>query len=164
VFFFQKFRASIDSGSLSTETRVLIIGNININQNILNVIIAKHSLVEYVSFFDHQPQKELYKIIVSAKAVLLIPGYYAHWWNNFAKLVDYIALQIPVIAMVPDPSEARKELGKAGLGVFLDENDDLGEKLNDVDNSKKDVNKIYCKKYLASSQAQSFIKIFETLA
>ena len=35
-------------------------------------------------------------------------------------MVDYIALQVPVLAMVPMTSEARTELIKAGIGIFID--------------------------------------------
>ncbi len=44
---------------------------------------------------------KLYELIVNAKAAVLIPGHTALWWTNFAKMVDYIALQVPVLAMVP---------------------------------------------------------------
>ena len=45
-----------------------------------------------------QPEHEL---IVNAKAAVLIPGHTALWWTNFAKMVDYIALQVPVLEWCP---------------------------------------------------------------
>ena len=53
------------------------------------------------------PQRGLYQLIQGAEAGVLIPGRVSSWWTCFAKMVDYLALQKPVLAMVPDPSEAR---------------------------------------------------------
>ena len=95
---------------------------------------------------------------------MLIPGKQALWWTNFAKMVDYIGLQVPVIALVPDISEARSELQKAGLGIFI--KDDEAETISQVLNGKgatSEARPDYCTRYLASSQALSFIQIFENL-
>ena len=85
------------------------------------------------------------------------------WWNNFAKMVDYIALQKTVIADVPLISEARLELTKAGLGVFLggDLIEDTTELLKILERPNRRVNKQYCRLYLASSQVASFATVFE---
>ena len=69
--------------------------------------------------------------------------------------------------MVPNISEARSELTKAGLGIFVKDDDAsvsllqsiLMERVENV----LDCNIEYCKKYLASSQTKSFIKVFESL-
>ncbi len=100
--------------------KILIVGNGHINKQRSEHYIEKLGIGPKVEFIDHMPQTKLYHLIRSAKAALLIPGSESYWWTNFAKLVDYIALQTQVIAMVPNPSEALTELGKCGLGVFLD--------------------------------------------
>ena len=117
-----------------------------------------------MEFVGHKPQKELYRLIKAAKAAVLIPGKQALWWTNFAKMVDYIGLQVPVIALVPDISEARSELQKAGLGIFI--KDDEAETISQFLNGKgatSEARPDYCTRYLASSQALSFIQIFENL-
>ena len=110
---------------LSAERRNLtmqVVGAKLINLPRLSGIIASRGLEERVFFVDHLPQPELYRLLVAADAALLFPGQNSHWWNSFAKLNDYIGLGLQVIADVPNPSEARKELEQAGLGHFLDGN------------------------------------------
>ena len=65
-------------------------------------------------FIDHQPQDVVYRRLRGAAAGLLVSGSDTQWWTNFAKMVDYIALGIPVVAEVSPHSEARRELEKAG--------------------------------------------------
>ena len=110
---------------LSKEGRNLtmrVVGAKLINLPRLTGIIASFGLQDRVLFVDHLPQPELYRLLVAADAALLFPGQNSHWWNSFAKLNDYIGLGLQVIADVPNPSEARKELDRAGLGHFLDGN------------------------------------------
>jgi len=147
--------------------KVKIIGNSNINRGNLIPLLKNHQLEDYFEFIDHMPQIKLYEIIKSAKFTVLLAGENTLWWTNFAKLVDYIALNKQVIAMVPNISEARSELTKAGLGIFVKDDDAsvsllqsiLMERVENV----LDCNIEYCKKYLASSQTKSFIKVFESL-
>jgi hypothetical protein len=95
----------------------------------------------------------------------LIPGEKELWWTNFAKMVDYIALKKPVLSMVPDPSEARAELARARLGVFLDGNTEQKAKrltrflMNGPSGSSADDS--VCREYLASNQAKKFAETFE---
>jgi glycosyltransferase involved in cell wall biosynthesis len=111
------------ANELSAEGRNLtmqVVGSKLINVPRLSGTIASLGLQERVVFVDHLPQPELYRLLVAADAALLFPGQNSHWWNSFAKLNDYIGLGLQVIADVPNPSEARKELDRAGLGHFLD--------------------------------------------
>jgi hypothetical protein len=82
-------------------------------------------------------------------------------------MVDYIALQKPVISLVPNISEARSELEKANLGIFLgegeDENVELLHKYFAFNNFDVQPNKDFCKRYLASKQVEAFIEIFKKL-
>jgi hypothetical protein len=97
-----------------------VIGARIINVPRLEPLIRARGLSDRVHFVDQMPQPELYKLLVAADAALLIPGANTHWWNTFAKMIDYIGLGVRVLADVPNPSEARKELELAGLGYFLD--------------------------------------------
>lgn len=97
-----------------------IVGSKLINVPLLEHELAARGLQGRVAFIDQMPQPELYQLLSHADAALLFPGPTSHWWNTFAKLIDYIGLGVPVLADVPNPSEARKELERAGLGFFLD--------------------------------------------
>lgn len=142
-----------------------IIGNIEINQRVLIPYLEKLNLENNIQFIDHIPQKDLYKEIVKSKAAVLIPGYTALWWTNFAKMVDCIGLQMPVLAMVPMVSEARAQLTKAGNGIFIDSFSQGVEAIVSIflDKSKQTINKEYCEKYLASNQVKAFINLFDGL-
>ena len=130
-------------------------------------LLKKHHLENHFEFIDHMPQIKLYEIIKSAKFTILLAGANTLWWTNYAKLVDYIALNKQVIAMVPNISEARSELTKAGLGIFVKDDDASVSLLRSIliERGKEDLdcNIEYCKNYLASKQAKSFIKVFENL-
>ena len=140
-----------------------IIGNKEINYKIIMENIHEEQLLENVEFLDHLPQNQLYKEIVKAKACLLISE--GRWWCSFAKMVDYIALHMPVIALVPEISEAKTQLSKANLGVFL--TNDLEQDLNILKNFFQQTeikpNSEFCARYLASNQVNSFIKIISKL-
>ena len=118
-----------------------------------------------MEYINHVPQRKLYELIVNAKAAVLIPGHTALWWTNFAKMVDYIALQVPVLAMVPMTSEARTELIKAGIGIFIDTPQQGVTVIKQVFSEKfpTTANKEYCRRYLASQQTKSFIDIFQKI-
>ena len=148
---------------LKTSTKIKIVGSYHINKKILNTYINKYALENKIEFIDHLPQKELYKIIKNARAGLLIPD--SLWWCSFAKMIDYIALQIPVIAKVPELSEAKLQLTKAGLGIFL-----TGNKKNDVEilnsflhnsTAEININKEFCQLFLADRQVEAFIEVFK---
>lgn len=76
-----------------------------------------------------------------------------------------IALQVPVLAMVPMTSEARTELIKAGIGIFIDTPQQGVTVIKQVFSEKfpMTANKEYCRRYLASQQTKSFIDIFQKI-
>lgn len=150
--------------NLKSNFQLRFIGNSLINRKAIEEIGLSTEIKEILIFEDHLNQRELYKRIKAAKAVLLIPGLNSHWWTNFAKMVDYIGLQKNVLAIVPNPSEARKELTNANLGMFMDSEEEAIKMINLVlNNQTLKPNTEYCKKYLASTQTKSFIEIFESL-
>lgn len=165
-FFLKIFAKAIFSEELKDKKcKLKIVGNKNINYRQLKGYIDGLNLHDSVELIDHLPQKELYQLVIRSKAAVLIPGYRALWWTNFAKMVDYIALQMPVLAMVPMTSEARSELSRAGLGLFIDDEEKGVEIIRSIFNNKSKVNSCheYCKQYLASKQVESFISIFTEL-
>lgn len=142
-----------------------IVGNKSINQKQAGEFVDNLGICNNVEYVNHVPQRELYEMIVKAKAAVLIPGYTALWWTNFAKMVDYIALQVPVLAMVPMTSEARTELTKAGIGIFIDTHQQGVAAIKQVFSGTFPItaNKEYCRRYLASQQTKSFIDIFQKI-
>lgn len=166
-FFFKIFKKAINGLEEGKVPKINIVGNIHINKHTALKYITPLNLLHNVRFFPFIPQKELYRMLSKSRFVILLSGNTSLWWTNFAKLVDYIALKKKVLAFVPDISEARSELNKAGLGIFIS-NDIVGEnKLRELFKSsikeEKFIDTEYCKKYLASSQTKSFIKIFKNL-
>jgi hypothetical protein len=121
VLFFNYLNTFIElNPDKKSDLKIRFIGNSLINKKAIDEVKIPQSIKELILFEDHLTQKELYKRIKASKAVILIPGSNSHWWTNFAKMVDYIALEKPVLAIVPNPSEARKELIKSNIGLFLD--------------------------------------------
>ncbi|NQW63882.1 MAG: hypothetical protein HQ461_13705 [Deltaproteobacteria bacterium] len=155
---------------LSTEGRHLtmkVVGSKRINLPRLSGIIASCGLEERVFFVDHLPQPELYRLLVAADAALLFPGQNSHWWNSFAKLNDYIGLGLQVIADVPNPSEARKELAQAGLGHFLDGTKDeriaTFRKALDGDLPATPQQVAYRSRYLSGRQVGDLARLFRSV-
>lgn len=152
----------------NSELNIVIIGRSEINKPIVERLVADISnWVVKINYIDYLPQKKLYRILQSAKACILTPGESRYWWTNFAKMVDYIALGVPVIAHVPELSEARKELKRAGLGFFLHQNSAEQDAmrlelwLQTIDRVNPGTD--YRKRYLASSQVAAFAKLFDEL-
>lgn len=146
-----------------SDLKIKIIGNKLINQERILTKIKDPEALEIIEFIDHINQKDLYSFIKKSKAGILMTNYL--WWCTFAKMVDYIALQVPVIALVPEISEAKTQLTKANLGVFLtnDLEKDL-EILNDfLQNTAIKPNVEFCSNYLATSQVNKFIQIITEL-
>lgn len=165
--FFQLYKKAIKNLPKEEIPHIEIIGNKEINTSVALPYIKKLNLEDFVFFYDHMPQKNLYKKIEKSKYVLMINGNKSYWWCVFAKMIDYIALQKQVLAFVPEVSEARKELTKANTATFLkfDEKDSITE-LRQLLTSPiiaKKPNKNYCNRYLASSQVKAFINIFNQL-
>jgi hypothetical protein len=165
--FLATFRRAMKSPELEgSPLRLLLIGNRAVNQPLITPLLEKLGLTGSVDLLDHMPQALLYRYIRGAVAAVLIPGDKELWWANFAKLVDYIALGVPVLAMVPDPSEARNELLAARLGVFLDgSQEEAARKLREFLGSEPRcrVNSAVQQRYLASSQVRGFSKVFENM-
>jgi glycosyltransferase involved in cell wall biosynthesis len=165
--FFEIFQRAVRSPALTgSRIRLIVIGNSAVNKPLLTPLIDRLGLDDRVDILDHISQPDLYRYICGAKAALLVPGRAEMWWNNFAKLVDYIALGVPVLAMVPDPSEARKELIAAGTGVFLDgSTDEATARLTEFlrDGCRPEVDSASQQRYLASTQVKSFSEVFDKL-
>lgn len=162
--YFGSFQAKYPQ--LANNLKLTIIGSKDINLLALQKLNIDKGILQSILFEDQMPQSELYKRLSKAKAVVLSPGYESHWWTNFAKMVDYIALKKIVLAVVPDPSEARKQLSMAGIGLFLDSEEIAVETFYNLASNEvldKNINHTFCETYLASSQAKSFIKILENL-
>lgn len=145
--------------------KLLVVGYREMNEPRLRPYIVEHDLEDFVEFVDHVPQEELYELLVSARAGVLNPGRTTRWSCAFAKMLDYIALRIPVLAVVPNPSEARTRLSEAGIGIFLD--GDLDEAVETFVNfiraeppsslGSPDV----CDRFLAHRQVEDTVKVFK---
>lgn len=150
-----------------TGTKLLVVGTLELNRTRMMPLIEKFDLHEHVEFLDQQPQREVYKLLSAARAGVLIPGFRSYWWTTFAKMTDYIGMRKQVLAMVPDPSEARTALTRSGLGIFLDgssseRSDTLARFLLSEDKLSQP-NENECERYTALRQVQSFAELFESL-
>jgi len=166
--FFKLFSQALDNPQVArTGIKALFIGRKDVNGPLLTPLIQKYGLEQHAEVLDHLPQEELYHYLQGAKAALLISGRYAAWWRLSAKLIDYIALRKPVVAIVPDPSEARIHLQRSGLGIFLDGDEaNAVEQLTDVilgRGSKLDVDEHYCNRFSAREQLSAFVELFESV-
>jgi len=100
--------------------RLKIVGRREVNEARILPLIRGLQMRDNIDFIDHIPQAQVYQIIHGAKAGVLCTSRRYPWWAAFAKLSDFLALHKTVVAIVPDPSEARKWLQLSGLGIFLD--------------------------------------------
>ena len=165
-YFFKIFSKVKNSLSVEEQPIIKIIGNKTINELQALPFIRQWGLEKQVVFLDHMPQNQLYLEINKARYALLIPGLDSLWWTNYAKMVDYIALKKPVISLLPPISEAKNELKKAGLLILLTTDfDENVKKMIQVFTTRYEVQSHdkYCKRYLATSQTNDFIEIFEKL-
>ncbi len=140
------------------EYKFEVIGNVEINKQHMLPIIERYGLKQHVVFTDQLSQKELYVKLLASKAAVLSVSREYPWWCCFAKLVDYIALGLPVLAVVPDPSESRKWLQKSGLGVFLDDDidDSIQKFIDHLSHGNVVANKRYQVIFTANYQVESF--------
>jgi glycosyltransferase involved in cell wall biosynthesis len=167
VEFLRTFKAANEHPDVSAlGYRLLLVGRMEVNGH-LRAAVDELGLQDCIEFVDHMPQKDLYSLIAGAKAGVVLSAPLHQWWCLYAKMVDFIALRKPVIALVPDPSEARTRLTKAGLGVFLEANHEAAvSTLVDFLSGRKtpgQPNAEECDLYLASSQVRSFAAVFENL-
>lgn len=146
--------------------QLVFVGRREVNEPIIRRMTAGlPRLAERLYFLDHRPQAEVYALMREARACLLVPGPTRYWWTNFAKLVDYIGLSVPVIAHVPPVSEARHELEKAGTAFFL--GTDIAKDaaalarwlLTDPPIASSD----YAERYTARRQVADFAALFDRL-
>jgi hypothetical protein len=147
--------------------RLVFAGRTDVNRPRLAPLLARHGLEAHTSFQEHQPQQDLYALLRRSEFALLPLGALSRWWCLPAKLVDHLALQKPVIAVVPDPSEARTRLTEAGLGIFLDGDDEratatLVRALKQGGASLRP-NEAICERYTARRQVAAFAEIFARL-
>lgn len=146
--------------------RLVFVGRREVNEPIIRRMTAKlPHLSERLLFLDHRPQIEVYALMREARACLLVPGLSRYWWTNFAKLVDYIGLSVPVIAHVPLVSEARHELEKAGTAFFLGTDSaadarSLSQWLQTEPNQEPSA---YATRYTAHQQVADFAALFDQL-
>jgi hypothetical protein len=149
-----------------TGIKVVIVGTLRLNRPRLTPILDRFGLDGQVEFRDQMPQQDTYKLLQEAVAGLLVPGINSRWWTNAAKMTDYIGMRKPVIAVVPDPSEARTALTRSRLGVFLDGSAEqrahtlINFLLGNSQMPEPDANE--CDRYTARRQVQSFVEIFES--
>lgn len=148
--------------------KLRFVGRLEINRPVLEPHLRRLGLENDVEFIDYLPQKALYALMMRAKGMVLSSSRRYGWWVFFAKLVDYLALERPVIAMVPDPSEARKWLTRAGLGTFLDGSIEestakLKAFLTASDGALLRPDRELCARFMASKQAEAFRDVFEGL-
>jgi glycosyltransferase involved in cell wall biosynthesis len=143
----------------------LVVGRREVNEPRLAPTLRELGLQGHVTFIDHVPQSELYGLIAGAEFATLCYGAMALWWCLPAKLVDYHALRKPVLAVVPNPSEARARLMETGLGIFLD--GEAAQATFDAalisGSSRIAPNAAECDRYLATSQVKAFVAVFERL-
>jgi hypothetical protein len=167
--FLEAFAATLKSQEVKkTGIRLLVVGTLELNRTRLMPLLEKFELRERVKFLDQMPQGDVYKLLRRARAGILIPGNRAYWWTTFAKMTDYIGMRKPVVAVVPDPSEARTALTRSRLGVFLDGPVERRVQiLTDflLGNHKMAApDEDECDRYTALRQVQSFVEIFESLS
>lgn len=163
-YFFEVYNKLMKNDKFK-DIKIYFIGRKEINEPmVLNLLKEYPKIMDNLVFIDHIPQLKLYELIKSSKACLLVAGFDSRWYCNYAKMVDYIALQKPTITVVPQKSEARQELDKANLGYHLtgNMNKDVDLLSNFLFDSNIKDNEYY-KTYLASSQVTSFVKIFDNL-
>jgi glycosyltransferase involved in cell wall biosynthesis len=166
--FLETFAAALARPEVSAVgPKLLVVGRLEINRPQMLPHLRRLGIEDHVEFIDHVPQRELYGLLQAAEAGVLITSCRFRWWCLYAKMVDYIALRKPVVAVLPDPSEARTRLTRAGLGVFLDGDRRIrAAKLADFLLKRSErirPDPAECNRYLASRQVESFVELFETL-
>ena len=148
-----------------TGVKLLVVGTLELNKKRLFPLLHAAGIPEAVEFREQAPQGHVYRLVSHATAGLLIPGQRRHWWTLFAKMTDYMGLRKPVIACVPEPSEARSHLMRGNLGVFLDGDKDqqagvLTRFLLDPA-SLGAPNDAECERFTVQQQVQSFAGVFQ---
>src|ERR1700674_2116974 len=166
--FVEAFSAVLQNQEIArTGIKLLVVGTLSLNRSRLMPVVEQFGLSRNVEFQDQIPQNEVYKLVRGARAGVLVPGTRAFWWANFAKMTDYIGMRKPVVAIVPDPSEARTALTRSRLGIFLDGSTERRAQilrdflLGNYQMPAPDEDE--CDRYTARRQVHSFVEIFESL-
>lgn len=142
-------------------TRLKIVGRREVNEARIQPLIRNLAIGDKVEFIDHLPQAEVYQIIRGAKAGVLCTSRRYPWWAAFAKLSDFVALHKTVVAIVPNPSEARKWLQLSGLGLFLDGHDAVSRLRRFlIDGAPANPVEEYCRGFYVEHQVEEFKKVF----
>jgi glycosyltransferase involved in cell wall biosynthesis len=167
--FLEAFECAIKQPEVEqTGIKLLIVGTLELNRTRVMPLIDKLKLQGHVEFLDQRPQREVYKLLKGARAGVVIPGTHAYWWTTFAKMTDCIGMRKPVVAVVPDPSEARTALTRSRLGIFLDGSPiNRGKILTDFLLGKYKLplpDEDECERYTAHHQVKSFAELFESLS
>jgi glycosyltransferase involved in cell wall biosynthesis len=167
--FFESLAAALGRVDLQrTGIRLLVVGTLELNRRRMLPLIERFGLEEHVEFRDQVPQREVYRLVSQARAGVLLPGSQARWWTNAAKMTDFIGMRKPVVAVVADPSEARSELTKTGLGVFLDGSvEDRARRLAEFilgEHRLPPPHPSHCDRYTVGSQVRSFADVFDRVA
>lgn len=119
--FFKIFKDVLSDPQITgLNLKLKILGVRALNEPRILPILKALKIESHVEFIDHLPQQEVYKIVQKSLGGVLCSSRAYPWWTAYSKVADYVALNKAVVAVVPDPSEARKWLGLTGLGVFLD--------------------------------------------
>jgi hypothetical protein len=165
--FFDAFIFSVKNNLFKNKNlKIVFLGRKEINQFQVHKLAGDIlDVFKRCLFVDHVSQKDVYYFINQARAVILGSGRYSRWYAIYAKLTDYIVTHKNVIACVPNPSEARKELERCGLGYFLDgaiaENAQILADVVNNEAKQQKINHEYCRRYLASVMSKSFVNIFD---
>ena len=167
--FLEAFESAVKTPDVEkTGFKLLIVGTLELNRTRVMPLIDRLKLQHHVEFVDQKPQRDVYKLLKGAHAGILIPGAHAYWWTTFAKMTDCIGMRKPVVAVVPDPSEARTALTRSRLGVFLDgSREQRAKTLTDFLLGKHKLptpDEDECERYTARHQVQSFVELFESLS
>jgi glycosyltransferase involved in cell wall biosynthesis len=149
----------------NTPWKLVFAGRREINEPLVRPMAERLGIATRVEFVDHVPQQELYRMLSESAAAVLISGRMFRWWCLYAKMVDYIALKKPVVALVPNPSEARTRLEEARLGIFLD--GDVNQSADTLADflagrtRRVEPDEAVCSRYTALQQVQSFVDLFD---
>jgi glycosyltransferase involved in cell wall biosynthesis len=147
--------------------KLVFAGRREINESLVRPVAERLGIGARVEFVDHVPQQQLYSMLRESAAAILISGRMFRWWCLYAKMVDYIALKKPVVALVPNPSEARTRLEEARLGIFLD--GDLTQSAGTLTDFLAGRARLpepeaeVCSRYTAHRQVESFADLFDKI-
>jgi glycosyltransferase involved in cell wall biosynthesis len=167
--FFETFAVALRRRELErTGIKLLVVGTLELNRKRMMPLIERSGLGKHVEFRDQMPQRDLYRLVSQACAGVLLPGSRARWWTNAAKMSDFIGMRKPVVAVVANPSEARSQLDRTGLGVFLDGSaEDRAKRLAEFVLGQYQLapaNQYECDRYTVSSQVKSFADVLDQVS